>query len=148
MAKAAEKPKRGNGRGAVRKLPSGRWQWRASVELPSGEVQRVSGTVATKTEAEEALSRVRTDVSRGQFTVSAKTTLEEYIRAWHETKKPHQAATYARSHESMMETHIIPSLGKRRLTSITPRDLEAFTRTSSTAMNAVRRCSVSRWAIP
>ncbi|MFC4426987.1 tyrosine-type recombinase/integrase [Deinococcus navajonensis] len=121
-----DKPKRGNGRGTVRKLPSGRWQWRATVELPSGELQRVAGTVATKTEAEEALSRVRTDAARGQYAVTDRTTLEEYIRAWHEVRKQGQAATYARSHESMMNTHIIPGLGKRRLSSITPRDLEAF----------------------
>lgn len=128
MPRKAETPaqKRGNGRGSVRRLPSGRWQWRASVELPSGEVKRVAGTVATKTEAEDALSRVRTDVGRGQFTVTEKTTLEDYLRAWHEVKKKSQAATYARSHESMMEVHIIPALGRRRLSSITPRDLEAF----------------------
>ncbi|MFD2608733.1 tyrosine-type recombinase/integrase [Deinococcus taklimakanensis] len=126
MTRKVERPKRGNGRGTVRKLPSGKWQWRATVTLPNGEIQRVAGTVATKTEAEDALSRVRTASNDGRFEVTAKTTLEEYIRDWHETNKAHQAATYARSHESMMNTHIIPGLGKLRLTSITPRDLEAF----------------------
>lgn len=128
MAKKAEQPtaKRGNGRGSVRRLPSGRWQWRASVELPNGELVRAAGTVDTKTEAEEALSRARTDAARGQFTMTEKTTLGEYLEAWHAVKKQSQAATYARSHESMMKTHILPSLGKRRLSTITPRDLEAF----------------------
>lgn len=128
MTRKADKlaVKRGNGRGSVRKLPSGNWQWRASVELPNGEIKRVAGTEKTKTEAERALSRAHTDASRGQFVVTDKTTLEEYLRAWHEVRKTHQAATYARSHESMMETHVFPALGKRRLSSITPRDLEAF----------------------
>lgn len=126
MARRDDKTKRGNGRGSVRRLPSGRYQWRATVELPSGEIERVSGTVATKTEAEDALSRVRTDAGRGQFTVTEKTTLGEYMKAWHEVRKQGQAATYARSHESMMNVHVLPGLGKRRLSSITPRDLEAF----------------------
>ena len=128
MAKKAEQPtaKRGNGRGSVRRLPSGRWQWRASVELANGELVRVAGTVDTKTEAEEALSRARTDAGRGQFSVTQKTTVEDYIRAWHELRKDAQAAKYTHGQASMIEVHIIPGLGKRRLSTVTPRDLEAF----------------------
>lgn len=128
MVRKAEKdiPKRGNGRGTVRKLPSGRFQWRATVELFNGEIQRVSGTVATKTEAEDALSRVRTDAARGQFAVTEKTTVEEYVRAWHELRKPHQAAKYTHGQACMIDKHIVPGLGKRRLSSVTPRDLEVF----------------------
>lgn len=128
MARKAEKdlPKRGNGRGSVRKLPSGRYQWRATVELANGEIQRVSGTVATKTEAEDALSRVRTDAGRGQFAVTPKTTVEEYVNAWLDLRKPHQSAKYTFSQENMIQTHVIPGLGKRRLSTITPRDLEVF----------------------
>lgn len=127
-AKKAETPapKRGNGRGSVRRLPSGHWQWRATVELANGEVVRVAGTVDTKTEAEEALSRARTDAARGQFAVTPKTTVEEYVRAWHEVRQVGQAAKYTHGQKSLIETHIIPGLGKRRLATITPRDLEAF----------------------
>lgn len=126
MAKKGDTTKRGNGRGSVRRLPSGRYQWRATVELPSGEVQRVSGTVATKTEAEEALSQVRTDARRGQFAVTPVTTLKEYVLAWHELRRDGQAAKYSHSQRNMIETHIIPSLGGRKIANITPRDLEAF----------------------
>lgn len=128
MARKAETPppKRGNGRGSVRRLPSGRWQWRASVELPNGEVRRVAGTVDTKTEAEDALSRVRTDAARGQFSVTPQTTLGEYLNAWHAQREAGLAAKYAHSQKSLIENHIIPGLGKRRLSSITPRDLETF----------------------
>ena len=129
MPRKAEKdiPKRGNRLGSVRELPSGKWQARVSIEGQDGSVKRVTlGSFKTKTEANQALSTALTDASRGQFAVTNKTTLEEYLRAWHEAKKKSQAATYARSHESMMNVHIIPALGKRRLSSITPRDLEAF----------------------
>ncbi|WP_026332392.1 tyrosine-type recombinase/integrase [Deinococcus apachensis] len=128
MARKTEKdiPKRGNGRGSVRRLPSGRWQWRATVELPNGDVQRVAGTVGTKTEAEDALSRVRTDAARGQFSVSPQTTLGEYLEAWHAGRKAGLAAKYAQSQDSLIQRHIIPGLGKRRLSSITSRDLETF----------------------
>lgn len=58
--------------------------------------------------------------------VTEKTTLEEYLRVWHEGRKATQALTYARSHESMMKTHVFPALGKRPLAKITPRDLDQF----------------------
>lgn len=128
MTRKAEKdlPKRGNGRGSVRRLPSGRWQWRASIQLPSGETLRVAGTVATKTEAEDALSRARTDAARGQFAVTQKTTVEEYLLTWHAMREDTQAAKYSRSQKSLILKHIVPGIGKRKLSSITPRDLEAF----------------------
>lgn len=126
MARKEEQAKRGNGRGSIRRLPSGRFQWRASVILPTGDVQRVSGIAATKTEAEDALSRVRTDSARGQFSVTDKTTLGEYLEAWHERRKGGMAAKYALSEHGMIQKHIIPALGKRRLSTITPRDLEAL----------------------
>lgn len=126
MARKGDKPKRGNGRGSIRRLTSGRYQWRATVELPNGEVQRVSGTADTKTEAEEALSQVRTDVRRGQFTVTPQTTLKEYVLAWHDLRRDAQAAKYSHGQKNMIDTHIVPALGGRKLASITPRDLEVF----------------------
>ena len=119
-------PRRSNGAGSRRKLASGRWQWRITIKLPNGETRREAGTVDTKTEAEEALSRVRTDAARGQFSVNEKTTLGEYIQTWHELRQPHQAAKYTHGQKNMIDKHILPGLGKRRLSSITPRDLEVF----------------------
>lgn len=119
--------KKGNGRGSVRQLPSGKWQARVTLTDQRGEEARHTlGTYQTKTEADAAISAALTDAARGQFAVTDKTTLGEYLQAWHEVRKQGQAATYARSHESMMNAHILPALGKRRLSSITPRDLEAF----------------------
>ncbi|UBV42117.1 site-specific integrase [Deinococcus taeanensis] len=86
----------------------------------------MSGTVSTKTEAEEALSQVRTDARRGQFAVTPKTTLKEYVLAWHEVRREGQAAKYSHGQRNMIDTHIIPALGGRKMASITPRDLEAF----------------------
>jgi integrase len=121
-------PKRGNGRGSVRRLQSGRWQWRATITLPNGALERVAGTVKTKTEAEETLSRVVTDAGRGEYTVSRETTLAEYIGPWLTLRAAAggQAAKYVRNQRCLAETHIIPAIGKKKLTSITARDLQLF----------------------
>ncbi|GGM22317.1 tyrosine-type recombinase/integrase [Deinococcus aerophilus] len=118
--------KRGNGLGGLRQLPSGKWQWRATVELPNGEKKRVVGTESTKSEAERAQSRVIADAARGQFAVMEKVTVEDYIRAWHALRKDSQAAKYTQGQACMIEVHIVPGLGKKRLATVTPRDLEAF----------------------
>ena len=119
-------PKRGNGRGNVRRLASGRYQWRASVTLPNGEVQRVSGTVKTKTEAEEALREALTDAARGDFSISRDTTVQEYLQGWFAARAEGQSAKYNEAQSGLIATHIVPGLGKRRLTSVTPTDLQVF----------------------
>ena len=128
MSRKAETPKvkRGNGRGTLRKLPSGNIQWRASVPLPSGETVRVSGIAPNPTEASKALEAAQTDAARGQFIVTDKTTLDEYLLKWHALREHTLAAKYALAQKSLIQKHIVPGLGKRRLNSLMPRDLEAF----------------------
>ncbi|MCY1702763.1 tyrosine-type recombinase/integrase [Deinococcus sp. SL84] len=118
--------KRGNGSGSVRKLPSGKWQWRASIRLHSGETLRVAGTAPTKTAAEAALREAQTDASRGQFTVTQKTTVAEFLLNWHALRADTLAAKYNQSQTSLIKKHIIPGIGKRTISSLTPRDLEVF----------------------
>ncbi|CAM3902943.1 tyrosine-type recombinase/integrase [Deinococcus frigens] len=61
-----------------------------------------------------------------QFAVTQKTTLEEYLLPWHELRAPAQAAKYSRAQQGLILKHIVPGIGKRKLGSITPRDLETF----------------------
>lgn len=120
-------PKKGNRQGSKRQLPSGMWQARISIEEQDGNIRRVTlGTFPTKTEANQAIATALTDAAREEFTMTNKTTLEEYARAWFELKEPTMAAKYALSVKGIMELHVFPALGKRKLSSIKPRDLEQF----------------------
>ena len=130
MSQKASKPsvKRGNRLGSVRLLKSGRWQWRATVTLPNGDLKRVVGTVKTKTEAEEALSQVRTDAKRGEYIVSSEMTLTDYIGPWLKLRAAaeSQAAKYIKNQNCLADTHIIPTIGNKKLTGIMAHDLQLF----------------------
>jgi integrase len=72
------KPKeRGNGRGSVRQLPSGRWRW--AIRLDG---VHHSGTQASKTLAEKEISRVVTDHKRGVLAIPDKTTVRAFATGW------------------------------------------------------------------
>jgi integrase len=83
------KPKeRGNGRGSVRQLPSGRWRW--AIRLDG---VHHSGTQANKTLAEKEIARVVTDHKRGVLAAPDKTTVRVFATAWLERQKDIREAT-------------------------------------------------------
>lgn len=67
--------------GAVRRLPSGRWQ--ARYTGPDG-VSRPLGTFATKDEADLAIAGQSVDVARGDWVnpTAGKITLGAYLATW------------------------------------------------------------------
>lgn len=114
---------RSPGAGTVRKLPSGRWQARATG--PNGR-QVAIGTFATKTEAERALTQSRAAADRGswQDPRSGKVTLEVYAEAWLASRryKPRTLETYERS----LRVHILPVLGRHPLEKINAATVRAW----------------------
>ena len=121
-----KKPKRGNGRGSVRKLPSGNWQWRITLTLPDGTSHNFKGTTPTKSEAEDKIAEMRADATRNRLEIQRDITLAEYIDEWHERRKPQQAAKYTVARDVLIRRHIKPKLGHMQLSQITPRLLEQF----------------------
>jgi integrase len=85
------KPKaRANGRGSVRKLPSGRWRW----EIRLDGVY-YSGLEDNKSLAEAEIARVVTDHRRGVLAVPDKTTVREFANAWLERHRGIRESTRA-----------------------------------------------------
>jgi integrase len=111
--------------GAIRKLPSGRWQAKYRV---AGKLAPAPHTFSTRKEAALWLSSVETDLSRGSWVDprAGKVTLAEYARAWllsHVGIGPRTREIY----DAQLRRYILPSvapsvpaLGETRLTDITP----------------------------
>jgi integrase len=76
QAKANER-KRGNGRGSVRELPSGLWEWRVTL---AGNPHR--GTDKDKTTVERILAQTITDHARGILAAPDSVTVSEYVETW------------------------------------------------------------------
>lgn len=103
--------------GHVRKRNSGRWQ---AVYVVNGRF--VSGGVfGTKVEADNALARVRADMTRGQWTDPAlgRIRLRTYATSWLDNR----AGITPRTHDvyrSLLNRHVLPAFGDWPMNSISP----------------------------
>jgi integrase len=115
--------RRRRGFGAIRKLPSGRWQ--ASYLGPDMGRHTAAWTFDTKEDAEGWLYRERLNISHEEWTppktpVSEPSTFAEYSQTWLAMRDltPRTRALY----ESLLRTHLTPTfgdLGLRAITSVT-----------------------------
>ena len=116
---ARRRQRRQKGSGALRKLPSGRWQ--ARVAGDDGSLVAL-GSFPTRHDAEHALRLAVGDQARGEW-ISPHTgqiTLEAYATEWlahRSTIRPRTRELY----ESLLRNHILPSLGTVPMAAITPR---------------------------
>jgi integrase len=103
--------------GALRRLPSGRWQVR--VRDPRSGRLIALGTYATKTDARIAADTASTDVRRGAFIAPerSRARLVMICEEWLDTKA-HVRPRTMESYRAVLETHVLPTLGELRLDEI------------------------------
>lgn len=119
-----EKVKAKNGSGSVGRLPSGRWRWRITVGLrPDGTPIGLSGTAETQKAAEQAKLAALVDHQRGVLAQPDRITVGEWLARWLDAKKPSLAAKTNHNYEKLVERHIEPHLGRKRLQALRPVDL-------------------------
>ncbi|MGE0028005.1 MAG: tyrosine-type recombinase/integrase [Thermoleophilia bacterium] len=97
---------------------------------PSGRQRRRSA--ATFAEARLLRSSLLADVARGEFRESSRARLEDYARDWVRTYQGRTSrgirAETIHEYERDLELHILPVLGRRRLSEIEQRELKALAR--------------------
>lgn len=115
---------RRRGFGALRKLPSGRYQ--ASYLTPSGARIAAATTFRTKTEADAWLAERQVELTGGSWRDPALGTerLDHYAEAWLASRdlRPRTRDHYRR----LLDDYILPEFGRRRLRSITPTLVRAW----------------------
>jgi hypothetical protein len=111
--------------GTVRQLQSGRWQ--ARYRDAAGRQHSAPETFATKADASRWLSRVETELARGDFVdpklgrVPFADWAEQYLDS-----AVHLRATTRVTKVCALRNHIMPALGNLRLNAITPLDIRWF----------------------
>jgi len=112
--------------GTVRKLPSGRWQARYS--LDAGDRITAPHTFLTKGDAQRWLATVEADIARGTWhdPTLGHTTIAEWADRWLATKLPTVRRATADQYEYILRMHIVPHLGDRELGTFTPADVQAW----------------------
>ena len=112
--------------GTVRKLPSGRWQARYS--LDAGDRITAPHTFPTKGDAQRWLATVEADIARGTWhdPTLGHTTIAEWADRWLATKLPTVRRATADQYEYILRMYIVPHLGDRELGTFTPADVQAW----------------------
>lgn len=120
--------KRGrNGSGSVDLLPSGKYRWRITIGLrPDGTPVGLSGTADTEAEAEKAKILALADHLRGGVNRPDRLTVAEWLDRWLTGKKPHLAVKTHHNYEQIIERHLKPHLGRKRLQALRPLDLHGL----------------------
>ncbi len=112
--------------GAIRKLPSGRFQ--ARYRDPETNLYRTAEqTFATKTAAGQWLSIVEADLARGLWhdPKRGEVLLVDIADAWYATKV-HLRETTKHNYRSILDHHVLPTFGQSPIGSITTLDVQAW----------------------
>jgi integrase len=112
--------RRGNNEGSVTQLSDGRWQ--ARITLETGERKALYGK--TRAGAAAKLTAALYDRDRGLPIASEQQTLGQYLSIWLNAKRDRIKPRSWRRYEELTRLHITPTLGKIRLSRLTPEDLE------------------------
>jgi integrase len=115
--------KRGNGEGNIRQRPNGLWE--ARLTLPNGTSKSLYAK--TRKDVAEKLRAAVTSMRQGLPLPSGRVTLGQFAGQWlAEAVRPSTRATTYRVYEQMTRNHIVPALGKVRLTDLTPQRVQSF----------------------
>lgn len=118
-------------------IPSGKGSWTLRVYngRVNGKRQYLNYTVrGTKREARAALNKLLVDRDRGTLTMPTRVTLAEYVEQWKEKalRGRVSARTFA-TYSANLDRYVLPALGDKRLTSITPWEIQGIYSDMTTA---------------
>ena len=116
---------KGNGRVEEYTLTNNQTRYRARITLNGKRYQKEG--FKTKTSARAWLSKVKTSASDGTLSAPNSPTFSSYVSHFMEHKKAKNLRLHTiKSYQSIIETHLIPAFGKKKLSNITVTDLNIF----------------------
>jgi hypothetical protein len=93
----------------------------------TGKQRQKSITGKTKSEVRQQMSTMIYEVDNGLYTEPTKKTLEEWLELWLDTYIKGMVKPYTEdSYRSICKVHIIPALGKVRLSNLQPMMIQQF----------------------
>ena len=113
--------KRGHGEGSIGKRKNGKWWGRVS--LPDG--RRKAFYADTQKEVLNKLNRAKSDLRAGKLLSTDRITVKKHSIEWLETIELNLARKTYLSYESLLRTHIWPSLGNRQLSQLQPKHIQS-----------------------
>ena len=120
--------KRGNGEGSITRRKDGLYMARYTVEAPTG-AKRKTEYAKTRKEVSEKLTAAMADASKGITADGGPKTVGAFLTSWLENsvRGSVRKSTYDRN-ESLCRVHLIPALGRKKLTTLGAVDVAGFYR--------------------
>lgn len=121
--------RRGNGEGSITRRKDGLYMARYTVETQNGPKRRTL-YAKTRKEAAKKLTEAQANAQKGITADAGATTVSAFIKDWLEdsVRGSVRQSTYQRD-ESLCRVHIVPALGKKKLKTLNPSDVQRFYRT-------------------
>jgi hypothetical protein len=119
--------RRGNGEGSIYQMSDGRWRAAVSIGYQGGKFKRKTLTAATRREVQDKLTDLLQSVKQGLPIPSEKQTLGEFLAWWlKEVAQPSVRPKTYTFYEVMTRRHLIPGIGRRIVSRLTPQDIQSF----------------------
>lgn len=120
--------KRGNNDGSVYMRKDGRWEARVTVGYrPDGRPRRKSIYGATQAEVQTKMKELQVQVDRGAFIDAPDITVGQWLQTWYSAYGvPRWRPKTALAHDDNMRLHLIPSLGRIKLSKLRVDHVQSF----------------------
>ena len=128
--KISTKPKRANGRGSIYQItkPNGRKVWKAAIKDINGKLRTKNFTKLSEAEDWVADQRRARDLGENTYATNPKMTVAEFMVGWANTQYGDDQESTRRSYLSVIKNHIIPALGKIKVSELNTKTVESLFR--------------------
>jgi len=119
--------RRGLGEGAIYQREDGLWIGAVNLGWVDGKRKRKTVAGKTRGEVQGKVSLLTAQKMQGIPPADDRLTVEQFLNRWLEqTVKPSVRYSTYRGYEQIVRCHLVPELGKIRLSKLSPDDVEAF----------------------
>jgi len=121
--------RRGHGEGAVYKRSSdGKWVGVLDLGWVDGRRRRLPVYGDTRREAQEKLMKLRREQERGRDLLAPPRLVSEWLFQWLSEVKSRDGTRHSTldRYRGVVERHLVPALGQKRLDKLTPREVQSF----------------------
>ncbi|PWU49662.1 site-specific integrase [Micromonospora globispora] len=132
--------KRANGQGSIYQRKDGRWAGAAYVLTADGTYKRVPVYGRSAEEVDAKLTEIKSRSNRGLPTDATGWTIASYSDYWIEhVASPKLRPTTLVRYRSLVARYVVPAIGKRRLTALTPADVRLMLAKAASTRTAGRK---------
>ena len=127
MAKKKE-TRNAHGSGTIRQRPDGRWEARATVGTDPGTGKPIRKSVygSSQQDVRKKLNSITVAIDSGDYKEPSKLTVKDWFEIWVIDYNLNLKPLTIKSYNTQINNHIVPTLGKVKLSTLAPHHIQKF----------------------